>query len=439
MFEKTLDISRFLLAVSSINSLADPVLNNHNYRVAYISFVLSRRLTYDNDFLSNIIISGLLHDIGLLLFSSSEDILIIRAPESEEFSKRIHLHAEVGYRLLKNFPLFSKVALAIKYHHTPFKKFLDFRHKVPYASQIIHLADRVDVFVSAKLEGKEPYKEIPNFCVDLKDFLLRSAYKRLLDPRLVRLFLKEISPKEAFWFELFNKEFLKESLRSFLENYSMKLPFEAFFSLSQVLAYLIDFKSSFTATHSSGVAQVAASLASLFNFTSPDLKKIKVAGLLHDIGKVAIPNEILEKPGKLTREEMSLMKSHVYYTFKILSQLAFDENIVEWASYHHETLDGEGYPFKLKARELPLGSRIMAVADVFTALMEDRPYKKGFPLGRALEILDSLARKKKLDKRVVNALRNNLEKVEVSRKTAQSRAREIYDSLRKLVKEFTRS
>ena len=435
MFEKTLDISRFLLAVSSINSLADPVLSNHNYRVAYISFVLSRRLTYNNEFLSNVIVAGLLHDIGLLLLTPPEDIILVKNPEAEEEGERIHLHSEVGYRLLKGFPLFSKVALAIRYHHLPFEDYVKYRGLRPYASQVLHIADRIDVFVSTRVNPEEPYGKVCSVLGELEEYLLKLSGK-FLDPKLVEIFLKEIAPKEAFWFELFNDDYLKESLEEFLSSFSMKLPFEAFYELAQIMAYLIDFKSPFTAAHSSGVSQTATALASLFNFTSPDLKKMKVAGLLHDVGKVAIPMKILEKPEKLTQEEKNVMKSHVYYSYKILSKLKLEKNILEWAAYHHETLDGKGYPFKLKARELPLGSRIMAVADIFTALMEDRPYKKGVSLLKAVRVLDALADANKLDKRIVRVLKANLKAIETGRRTAQNRARKVYNSLREIVSQF---
>jgi len=436
MIDKTIDISKFLLAVSSISSLTDPLLSNHNYRVAFIAFQLARRLTYNPEFLSNVIVAALLHDIGLLLLSPPEDIIIAKDPEIEDmWERRVHLHAEIGYRLLKNFPIFLKPALTIRYHHMPYKEFIKHQEEIPYASQIIHIADRIDVFVSSQVEGKEPYGQIPLFLGKLEEYLLKLSGKPL-DPKLCKTFLKEIAPKEAFWFELFNGECLKESLKNYLSSYSSELPLEAFFELSQVLAYLIDFKSSFTATHSSGVSQTAVSLASLFGFTSPDLKMMKVAGLLHDIGKVAIPHEILEKPGRLSQEEMSIMKSHVYHSYKIISKLDIDRRIVEWAAYHHETLDGNGYPFKLKANELPLGSRIMAVADIYTALKEDRPYKKRVSLDKTLEILNTLAKMKKIDRRVLKVLKNNLGTIETSREIAQQRAQKVYNSLREIVDAF---
>ncbi|ADY72995.1 metal dependent phosphohydrolase [Desulfurobacterium thermolithotrophum DSM 11699] len=406
MLEPTLDISKLLLAVSSLNSLANPILNNHNYKVAFISYLIAREISYSSEFLYNILVAGLFHDIGLLMVHSKDDIASVSNLELEE-EQRLHIHSEVGYQLLKKFPYFSKIAKIVKYHHYPYKE--SFRKEVPYSSSIIYLADRIDVFIASKIKNENPYSKISLFLPQLEDYLLRYKGKKL-DPKLVDLFLKKICPKEAFWYEILNRSCLEETLEKLLKNFENRLPTEAFYDFTQLLAYLIDFKSPFTATHSSGVAQTALALANLFNFTYPDLMKMHIAGLLHDIGKIAIPSTILEKPDRLTEEEYNVMKSHVFFSYKIISKLEVEKDIVEWASYHHETLDGSGYPFKLREEDLSLGSRIMAVADIFTALMEDRPYKKGLPIKKAMAIIDMLANKNKLDKNVVYVLKKILRK-----------------------------
>jgi len=438
--ELSVDISKFLLAVSSMNSLVDPLLNNHNYRVALISYSIAKEISFSGDFLYNILVAGLLHDIGLLMVSTQEDIAFVKTVELEKDRQRMHFHAEVGYELLRQFPYFSKVAKIVRYHHYACSK-AEREKKIPFSSSILHLSDRIDTLIYSKLEklqGKNPYAFIPTLRSLVEDYL-RKFSGHFFSRKLVEIFLGKVNPKDSFWFELLNESCLKEKLEELLRSFSQKLPFEAFYDLSRMLAYLIDFKSPFTATHSSGVAQTALSLATLFNFTSPDLKKIEVAGLLHDVGKVAIPKEILEKPGRLTSEEYSIMKSHVFFTYKIISKLSIDSNIVEWASYHHETLDGSGYPFGLKANDLSLGSRIMAVADVFTALMEDRPYKKGLSERETLAIIGRMAEEGKLDETVVNVLVKNFRMVDYHRKRAQERAKELYLSLRNLASEFTSS
>ena len=437
--QSPVDISRFLLAVSSMSGLIDPVLNSHNYRVAFISYSIAREISFSAEFLYNILVAGLLHDIGLLLVSKEEDVAFVKSTKPTWSKERIHLHAEIGYELLKQFPYFSKIAKIVRYHHYSYCEIK--KLGAPISSAILHMADRIDTIIFEELEKDNtgnPYKFVSVIKEKVESYL--SSFKGdIFNQKLVEIFLKKVNPRESFWFELLNESCLKESLEELLKSFSQKLPFEAFYDLSKMLAYLIDFKSPFTATHSSGVAQTSLSLATLFNFTSPDLKKIEVAGLLHDVGKIAVPKEILEKPGKLTPEEYNIMKSHVFFSYRIISKLSIDTNIVEWAAYHHETLDGSGYPFRLNANDLSLGSRIMAVADVFTALMEDRPYKKGLSIKETVAIIEKMVEEGKLDRTVVNVLKKNLKKVDFHRKKAQERARELYLSLRNLASKFISS
>ncbi len=435
VFQNTIDISKFLLAISSMSGLVDPDITDHNYRVAFLSYLIAREISYSNEFLYNTIVAALLHDIGLLLFHHKEDLYLVKQPNGEEI-KRIHLHAELGYELLRNLAPLSKVARIIRYHHYTYPEII--KLKAPFASSIIHLADRLDVFLATRVDFCKPYYENYSKYIFLqkeaKEYLQR--IKKYFHPKSVDILIEKILPKEAFWFEYLNSSNIKETLCDLLKNFEVKLPLELFEDMAHVLAYIIDFKSPFTATHSSGVAQTAASLAGLMHFTSPDIKKMKIAGLLHDIGKVAIPLEILEKPGRLNEEEIGVMRSHVYFTYKILKKLNIDPDIIEWASFHHEHLDGNGYPFKLNAKYLSLGSRIMSVADIFTALMEKRPYKKELSTKEALEIIEKMVESKKLCKRVVEVLKNKIDIVDKQRKEAQERARRMYDRLRSVADKF---
>ena len=131
---------------------------------------------------------------------------------------------------------------------------------------------------------------------------------------------------------------------------------------------------------------------------------MRIAGLLHDLGKLAIPNEILEKPEKLTEEEYLLIKQHTYYTYRILQGIDNFEKIAQWAAYHHETLDGTGYPFRISEDSLSLGSKILAVADVFTALTEDRPYRESLSEEKVKDIMGKMAKYRRLDKQIIDLL-----------------------------------
>ena len=132
--------------------------------------------------------------------------------------------------------------------------------------------------------------------------------------------------------------------------------------------------------------------------------KMYLAGALHDVGKIAIGNEILEKPARLTYEEFAKMKNHAGYTYMILSNVNGFEEIRDLAAFHHERLDGSGYPFGKKADELNQLQRIMACADIYQALTEKRPYKDGMSHEKACSILKEMAEKNWIDKEITDVI-----------------------------------
>ena len=174
--------------------------------------------------------------------------------------------------------------------------------------------------------------------------------------------------------------------------------------LADFFAHIIDYKSPFTSTHSIGVASKAEQLTRYMGFDEKTAQKMYLAGALHDIGKVAIGNEILEKPGKLTANEYATMKHHAAYTYYILSEIDDFDEIRDWAAFHHERLDGTGYPFGKTAAELNTQERIMACADIYQALTESRPYKEGMSHEKAYGILRDMAEKGWIDSDIVGEI-----------------------------------
>jgi HD-GYP domain-containing protein (c-di-GMP phosphodiesterase class II) len=194
--------------------------------------------------------------------------------------------------------------------------------------------------------------------------------------------------------------------------------------IAELFRNIIDFRSPFTATHSSGVAQAAAMIATKFGLTEVETALVEVAGNFHDIGKLVVPNSILEKPGPLDKEDMAVIKSHPYYTYSILKTIGGIQSITTWAAYHHERLDGSGYPFHCKAEELSTGARIVAAADVFAALAEDRPYRKGMDGREIIKTLKQFSKENLLDPRIVSLLIENHREIRdrVLEKQAEVRA-----------------
>ena len=152
---------------------------------------------------------------------------------------------------------------------------------------------------------------------------------------------------------------------------------------------------------------MASYLASSYGLTANQCQKVEIAGLLHDLGKLHTPDNILAKPGPLDEVERSIMNQHSYETYEILRHIQGLEEIASWAAFHHEGLNGGGYPFHPQERDLSIEARIIAVADVFQALVQDRPYRQGMTLEQVLNILEDQVRIGKLDKSIVDLVKQH--------------------------------
>jgi len=223
------------------------------------------------------------------------------------------------------------------------------------------------------------------------------------DPDLVRS-LEELSKQECFWLDLTNPHYYSTFFQSTYSFGQVYLNIDDVLDVADIFATIIDRTSRYTARHSRSVAEVAAFLAKVKGYSDAEVKLMRIAGLLHDLGKLTVPNAILEKPGRLTEREFSIMKQHVYYSYRILNQIDGFNIIAEWAAFHHETLNGTGYPFRIDKSSLRLGSRIVAVADVFAALVEDRPYRPALSVEEVEGIMSRMVAEEKLDGNLVHDL-----------------------------------
>jgi putative nucleotidyltransferase with HDIG domain len=151
---------------------------------------------------------------------------------------------------------------------------------------------------------------------------------------------------------------------------------ELFLKLIRVLINVLDAKSPWTKGHSERVSRYAEAIAREMGLDDDEIRDIKLAGLLHDIGKIGTYDYLLDKPGKLTREEYELVMKHPAQGAQILKGIKQLEDILPLIHYHHEKLDGKGYPNGLHGNQIPLGARILHVADSFDSMTSDRPYRK---------------------------------------------------------------
>ncbi|PRX33495.1 HD domain-containing protein [Orenia metallireducens] len=425
-----------VMCLSDAMDLVSPIVTGHHKRVAYIASSIGRELELSKEEEKDLIIAGALHDAGA--FSLNERMDSVNWNISDEVYEETEFfttgpfyeyvgtisHAELGYHLIKKFNPFVKIAEIIRYHHVPWengegKCFKG--EKVPLGSHIIHLADAIDILINKETSEEDILSQSK---VISKKILQEVGHNFSLE--LVEAFLS-LAEREAFWFDIVSSA-IDRTLSKRVEGVNLELNYEGLLSLANLFSQIIDFRNRFTATHSSGVAASAEVLANLVGLPEFKCRQIKIAGYLHDLGKLAVPPEILNKGGKLTRKEFDIIKRHPFYTYKILDRVKGLEEIKIWESYHHERVDGHGYPFHTKDKKLPIEARIMAVADVFTALTEDRPYRKGMSLEKALSILEEMSTGGALDTEVVSILKENSEEIDQFRVKAQTSKAAEYES-----------
>ncbi|WP_164101737.1 HD-GYP domain-containing protein [Candidatus Laterigemmans baculatus] len=177
------------------------------------------------------------------------------------------------------------------------------------------------------------------------------------------------------------------------------------------LVSAVDAKDPYTCGHSNRVSQLAEMLADDLGYDTHARETVRMAGLLHDIGKIGVPDAILGKPGRLTDEEFDQMKKHPVLGYGILHGIRQFEPILPGVRHHHESWDGRGYPDGLAGEEIPHMARILAVADAFDAMSSDRPYRTGMPLARVEKIFRE-GRGQQWDAEVVDCLLNDRERME---------------------------
>jgi diguanylate cyclase (GGDEF)-like protein/PAS domain S-box-containing protein len=160
------------------------------------------------------------------------------------------------------------------------------------------------------------------------------------------------------------------------------------FSMLDALVKAVDTKDRYTRRHSEDVMVYSVQIARELRLAPAEVRAAEVAGLLHDVGKIGVPDSILRKPGKLTDADMQAIKQHPMMGAIIVGAVPGFEDALDAVRHHHERWDGAGYPFGLRGQQIPLLARVMAVADAYSAMTTDRPYRKGMPAEKALRVLE---------------------------------------------------
>jgi HD-GYP domain-containing protein (c-di-GMP phosphodiesterase class II) len=244
---------------------------------------------------------------------------------------------------------------------------------IPLLGRIVGLAQSVEVFTSS-------------FGVDTAIAVAIERRGRWFDPALVDA-LESFAGDDGFWTRLLGRSPERHLAALEPEDQILIADDERLDDIARAFARVIDAKSPFTYLHSERVAELAVTIGRRLHFDEVELRDLRRAGLLHDIGKLGVSTLILDKPARLTERERAEIRVHPAYTQRILERVTAFAGIVEIASSHHERLDGKGYHLGLPAERLSPMSRALAVADVYEALTADRPYRRGLPRNEAVAIL----------------------------------------------------
>lgn len=393
----------------------------HGEITGYIFYnMLKAEGTYTDIELAEYALIGMMHDLGMIK-TGYQDVV-----ECE--TTNVWAHSVYGYLFLKYLSPVGDKAEIVLYHHLPYYLHSRIKSNHMKVTEYLTLADEMDVFMRMEGHGME------------KDYFVKRANINF-SAKALELFH---AAQNQFHFleKLKTNEYLQELEALFG---SVRFTEKQKKGFLEMLIYAIDFRSQQTVIHTMSTKAFALEIGRMMRVPTKDLQILYYGSLLHDIGKIVIPLSILEAPRKLTDEEMRIMKAHVVITDKILNGI-LDESIVRVAVRHHEKLDGSGYPLGLKGEELSKLERIIAVADILSALYGKRSYKDSFSPDKIKDILKSDADNGKICKEVVNVAIGNFDTIIQDYKKERSETMEKYmqilnqyDSIYERFKEFDAS
>ncbi len=371
--------NRIVLLCSKALRFFDERLISHGERVAYLAHKIMEALD-DNCFFnpSTLYLMSIFHDIGAYKTEDINNLLKFETADVDE-------HSVYGYLFLKYLTPVTENCEAVLYHHTPLNLLANVDPVTVAYAQLINLADKIDVGYLKTNSFESVYsKLIKSKQIDTKYVL---AYKKLLDDNIINEKNFDVDSK------LYSDNMID----------MLDLSSDDLIKYLKMIIYSMEFKSPTTMLHSVNTTTIGVFLGEKLNLPEETIQKLYYSALLHDVGKIAIPESILEFRGKLDVDKMKIMCTHAAYTQEILEGL-FDKDIIEYAVNHHEKLDGSGYPRGLNADDLNTEMRIIAIADITSALISKRSYKDKYDWEKTISILEDMASKNYIDKNIVNII-----------------------------------
>lgn len=383
-----------VISSENVNSIIRKTLGIINSKIIehgeVTAYILYKMLEYENVYseqeLVDFTMIGILHDLGLY---KEDDVKNVTDFET----KNVWAHSIYGFLFLKYLSPLGDQAEIVLYHHLDYNRYPLIKSKYLHIIECLSLADKMDTFMHLKQE-----KLAPDYFVKYRNIKFSG---KALD-----LFFKA-EAKYEITKHLADGSYQNEltkvlSLKTFSENYKK--------GFLEMLVYTIDFRSEHTVVHAMSTVNFAKQLGRLMRLSGMNVRNLYYGALLHDLGKIAIPLNILESTGRLSDDEMKVMKAHVRITEMILEGIVDDE-VLQIAVRHHEKLDGSGYHRGLSEKDLTLPQQIVAVADILSALYGKRSYKNAFNSDKIKSILNEDANNHKISRPVVDCLMDNYDSI----------------------------
>lgn len=388
-------LTSFVKLFSKMNHVEYRNFVRHSLQVAKITHKLSKMLNLQIDS-ECAYLAGMLHDMGLVMKASIENYdlfvdMFRRVPDLEKivltFDKGDD-HSVISYAIGSMVkPLCPNCAKSIFYHHRPYQNIPESDQKIVYLANSLKVADLISL-MALKNNTEE-------LTVDLYNEMVHTVTKDVG-------ILEEV--KKAALAILIDYKIICEVLDEQNRFSSdIKLSLEDFEEGARLLATLLDLRSPYTRNHTFVTAKLSEQII-LELLGKEDSRVMNIAALLHDIGKLKTPLSILHKRERLDQNEFMIMKRHVVDTYKMLEEADL-VHIAKVSASHHERLDGSGYPTGLKSEQMTIFQRTIQVADVFSALIEHRPYRERMSVTEALQVIENEVNQGKFDPTVYNKLK----------------------------------
>ena len=370
--------------ISNMLKMQNAKLLDHGSRVGYlVAKMLEAKGLSEREILEGYLI-GLLHDVGAYKTEEIDKLIQFE-------TKNVCEHSIYGYLILELSEIMGDMADVILYHHTPWNKINGISADKKEMANLIFLADRVEIYVRSKQEpiDMEMLKKHQFYSEENLELFVDADQKYDLQKRLMDGSF--INDTEKY---LYRAEFSEEELKKWI----------------RMVAFLIDFRSESTVTHTITMVSASVAIANKMGLSKQQIDEIYTGAYIHDLGKIAIPVDILEKPGKLTFDEMEVMKTHILLTGNIIRGHVND-NVYKIAMRHHEKINGKGYPYGIEDEEMTLAEKIVAVADIYSALSGTRSYKEKFEKEKIISIMEQMAEQSQNDSEVIRVLVDNYDEI----------------------------